>query len=62
MWFDEKTGEQKEIRYATNQNSPLVEDQKGEATLGHIVFENGTLFVPKEKKNYKNFYLYIIRR
>jgi len=51
LWFDEKTGEQKEIRYATNQNSPLVEDQKGEATLGHIVFENGTLFVPKEKQN-----------
>jgi len=51
LWFDEKAGEQKEIRYATNQNSPLVEDQKGEATLGHIVFKNGTLFVPKEKQN-----------
>lgn len=51
LWFDEETGEQKELRYATNQNSPLVEEQKGEATLGHIIFDNGTLFVPKQKQN-----------
>lgn len=51
LWFDEKTGEQKELRYATNQNSPLVEKQKGESTLGHVVFKNGTLFVPKQKQN-----------
>jgi hypothetical protein len=51
LWFDEESGEQKELRYATNQNSPLVEEQKGEVTLGHIVFENGTLFVPKQKQN-----------
>lgn len=51
LWFDEKTGEQFEIRYATNQNSPLVQDQKGQVTLGHIVFENGTLTVSKEKQN-----------
>jgi hypothetical protein len=51
LWFDATTGEQKELRYATNQNSPFKEDQKGESTLGHIVFENGALFVPKEKQN-----------
>ena len=51
LWFDEETGQQKELRYATNQNSPLVEEQKGEATLGHIIFKNGTLFVPKQKQN-----------
>jgi len=51
LWFDTKTGEQKEIRYATNQNSPFVDEQKGEATLGHVMFTNGTLFVPKEKQN-----------
>ena len=51
LWFDKETGEQKEIRYATNQNSPFVDEQKGEATLGHIIFQNGTLFVPKEKQN-----------
>jgi len=51
LWFDEETGEQKELRYATNQNSPFMADQKGEATLGHIMFKNGTLTVPKEKQN-----------
>ena len=51
LWFNKETGDQKEIRYATNQNSPFVDEQKGEATLGHIMFKNGTLFVPKEKQN-----------
>ena len=51
LWFDTKTGDQKEVRYATNQNSPFVDEQKGEATLGHVMFTNGTLFVPKEKQN-----------
>jgi len=51
LWFDNETGTQKELRYATNQNSPFVEEQKGEATLGHIMFLNGTLTVPKEKQN-----------
>lgn len=51
LWFDRETGEQKELRYATNQNSPLVSEQKGQATLGHIMFKDGTLFVPKEKQN-----------
>jgi hypothetical protein len=51
LWFDESTGEQKELRYATNQNSPLVEEQKGQATLGRIVFRDGALAVPKEKQN-----------
>ena len=51
LWFDKETGNQKEIRYATNQNSPFVQEQKGEATLGHVIFKNGTLFVPKEKQN-----------
>jgi hypothetical protein len=51
LWFDEKTGTQREIRYATNQNSPFVDEQKGEATMGHIVFRDGDLRVPKEKQN-----------
>ena len=51
LWFDEETGEQFELRYATNQNSPLVKEQKGQVTLGHIMFKNGVLTVPKEKQN-----------
>ena len=51
LWFDPVTKEQKELRYATNMNTPFIEEQKGEATLGHIMFLNGTLTVPKEKQN-----------
>ena len=51
LWFNKETGEQEELRYATNQNSPLVSQQKGAATLGHIIFDNGVLNVPKEKQN-----------
>ena len=51
LWFDPNTNEQKELRYATNQPSPFAMEQKGEATLGHIIFKEGTLSVPKEKQN-----------
>jgi len=51
LYFDSVTGKQREIRYATNQDSPLVDEQKGEATLGHIMFKDGTLVVPKQKQN-----------
>jgi hypothetical protein len=51
LWFDKERGMQEELRYATNQNSPLVSEQKGQVTLGHIIFENGVLNVPKEKQN-----------
>lgn len=51
LYFDSKTGKQKELRYATNQDSPFKEDQNGEATMGHIMFKNGDLKVPKEKQN-----------
>jgi hypothetical protein len=51
IWFNKETGEQEELRYATNQNSPLVSQQKGQVTLGHIMFENGILHVAKEKQN-----------
>jgi hypothetical protein len=48
LWFDKETGIQKELRYATNQASVFVDEQKGEATMGHITFRDGTLTVPKE--------------
>ena len=51
LWFDPSTNEQRELRYATNMNSPFVDEQKGEAILGHIIFEDGVLAVPKEKQN-----------
>ena len=51
LYFDAKKGTQKELRYATNHDSPFKEKQNGEATLGHIQFRNGDLRVPKEKQN-----------
>ena len=51
LYFDEKEGSQRELRYATNQDSPFVDEQEGEATLGHIIFRDGNLFVPKQKQN-----------
>ena len=51
LYFDPKTGKQREIRYATNQSSPFVDEQKGECTMGHIRFSDGTLTVRKEQQN-----------
>ncbi len=51
LFFDKVKGVQRELRYATNQSSPIVDEQKGEVTLGHVMFKNGDLFVPKEKQN-----------
>jgi len=55
MWFDKKLGHQRELRYATNQKSPFVDEQRGYATLGHIQFKNGTLTVPGNKPNLHAF-------
>jgi len=51
LFFDKTTGIQRELKYATNQDSPLVDEQKGECTLGHIIFEEGRIVVPKVKQN-----------
>ena len=51
LWFDEEQGRQRELRYATNQSSPFVDEQTGQVTLEHIIFKDGALHVPKEKQN-----------
>ena len=51
LWFDPESNMQREIRFATNQQSPLKDEQKGEVTLGHIVFHKGILTVPKEHQS-----------
>ena len=51
MWFDNEKGYQRELRYATNQKSPFVDEQQGPSTLAHVVFEDGILKVPKQKQN-----------
>ena len=51
LYFDPIKKEQRAIRYATNQASPFEDAQKGEATLKHIIFKDGTLIVPKEHQS-----------
>jgi len=48
-WFDEEREEERELKYSVNQKSPFVDEFKGEARMGHVVFRNGTITVPKEK-------------
>jgi hypothetical protein len=50
LWFDKEKGAQRELRYATNQSSPFIDEQKGEATMGHIMFKDGVLYVRKEEQ------------
>lgn len=49
LYFDPEKGYERELRYATNQRSPFVDEQTGAATLGRIVMRDGILRVPKEK-------------
>ena len=51
LYFDPIKKEQRAIRYATNQASPFEDTQKGEATLKHIIFKDGSLVVPQEHQS-----------
>tara|TARA_R100000935_G_scaffold3480_1_gene8910 strand:- start:395 stop:1168 length:774 start_codon:yes stop_codon:yes gene_type:complete len=55
VWFDPEAGYEREMRYATNHKSIFVDEQKGNVTLKHIMFEMGHLMVPKEKRNLQEF-------
>ena len=57
VWFDQEKGYEREMRYATNQKSVFVDEQEGTSTLSHIVFSEGHLFVPKEKRNLQELLL-----
>jgi len=49
FWFDEEKGYERELKYTSNQRTPFVDEMKGEQRLEHIIFQNGQLFVPKNK-------------
>jgi|EP01043_Picozoa_sp_COSAG02_P046912 hypothetical protein len=55
VWFDPEKGYERELRYATNHQSIFVDEQKGQVTLNHVVFENGHMMVPKEKRSLQEF-------
>ena len=48
-WFDEEKGYERELKYCQNQKSPFVDEMKGDQRLEHIIFRDGSLFVPKEE-------------
>ena len=39
------------MKKLVNQDSPLVDEQSGECTMGHIVFRDGTLRTTKDQVN-----------
>ena len=49
FYFDEEKGYDRELKYTSNQRTVFVDEMKGEQRLDHIIFQNGSLFVPKEK-------------
>ena len=48
-YFDEEKGYERELKYTKNQKTSFVDEMKGEQRLEHIIFQNGSLFVPKNK-------------
>ena len=49
FWFDEEKGYERELKYTSNQRTCFVDEMKGDQRLEHIIFENGQLYVPKNK-------------
>ena len=49
FYFDEEKGYERELKYTSNQRSCFVDEMKGEQRLEHIIFQNGSLYVPKNK-------------
>ena len=58
LYFDEETGQNKQLRYARNQKSPFIEEQDGNAILEPIIFEDGLLHVPKNNQVLQEFLYY----
>tara|TARA_R100001510_G_C7590400_1_gene160315 strand:+ start:30 stop:833 length:804 start_codon:yes stop_codon:yes gene_type:complete len=54
-YFDEEKGYEREIVYAPNQNTPFVDEMKGVIRKEHIVFRDGSLYVPKNKVMLQKF-------
>ena len=58
LYFDEKTGINRAIRYAKNQKSIFEEEQDGNVILEPIIFEDGFLRVPKQNQRLQEFLAY----
>ena len=51
LYWDEEAGQNRELRYATNQPSVFVDEQDGYSTLGHVVFTDGALIVDRKDQS-----------
>jgi hypothetical protein len=49
FWFDEEKGYEREMKYCRNQKTVFVDEMKGPQRLGHIIFRDGMLVVPKNE-------------
>ena len=48
-YFDEEKGYERELKYTSNQRTCFVDEMQGEQRLEHIIFQNGSLMVPRNK-------------
>lgn len=55
LYYDEKKGYERALRYARNHASPFVDDQKGEVIVENIFFVKGNLNVPDYNKSLQRF-------
>tara|TARA_R100001460_G_scaffold52800_1_gene91730 strand:+ start:6269 stop:7015 length:747 start_codon:yes stop_codon:yes gene_type:complete len=58
LYFDDKTGINRSLRYAKNQKSIFEDEQDGNVLLEPIVFEDGFLRVPKQNQILQEFLSY----
>lgn len=55
LWLDKEKRENRALRYATNQTSIFLDEQDGQARLGHIVFIDGALVVNNRQITLQKF-------
>lgn len=55
LLFNDPEKGPRELRYATNQPTPFVDEQKGTFTLGNVEFKEGMLVVREHEKNLQSF-------
>jgi|TARA_R110000796_G_scaffold9406_1_gene32044 hypothetical protein len=58
LHFDEKTGENRALRYARNQKSPFEDEQDGNAIVEPVIFEDGFLTVERNNQVLQKFLHY----
>ena len=49
FWFDEEKGYEREMKYCRNQKTVFIDEMQGPQRLGHIIFRDGFMAVPKNE-------------